>query len=481
MFKTLRGQLVLSHILPSLVVIPLMGIALVFFLESTFILPRLENQLADEAVLITNFARVKPEIFNDVQLARSLLEDVGLETATRLMILDPEGRLLASSDAEDDSRLNQVLAIDAIKQVQDGTIAKELDFSRGLHGEVVDIFAPVIDLEGRLIGIIRVSYRFATIADQLMEVRYLIMGILLIGILLSAVLGVLLAINIDYPIRKVSHAVFDLARGTRVDPLPEQGPAEIQVLQKAVNFLVTRLRDLEQNRHQLLANLIHEIGRPLGSLRITIQLLRSGSKVDPPVLDELLEGMEMQTSILRRLLEDLSQLHDQLVGSLELKLETVNLSEWLPVILHSERDAALRKGLQWKVDIPGNLPVLEIDPQRISQVVTNLITNAIKYTPRGESVSASAGEQDKMVWIRISDTGPGIPVDEQQKIFDPFFRGTQKQRIKQGMGLGLSISRDFVEAHHGRLQVESTHGLGSSFTIWLPEVREFSDLSELRG
>ena len=119
MFKTLRGQLVLSHILPSLVVIPLMGIALVYFLESTFILPRLEDQLADEAILITNFARAKPEIFNDVQLARSLLEDLGLQTATRLMILDPEGRLLASSDAEDDSRLNQVLADNAIEQAQD--------------------------------------------------------------------------------------------------------------------------------------------------------------------------------------------------------------------------------------------------------------------------------------------------------------------------------------------------------------------------
>lgn len=479
MLKTLRGQLILSHILPSLVIIPVMGIALVYFLESKIILPSIEQQLIDDGIVIAKIALNDPQLFQDSQISQSLLQALELETRTRVMIINPEGRMLASSNPSDAAQLNQFIEHPDLQVALGGKLTHHIDFSQTLHGNIVDVFTPVIDNSGQLLGVIRLSYRFTTVAEQLMGLRTMILAILLIGTIFSAILGFILALNINHPIQDVTQAIFDLASGTRADPLPEEGTLEIKTLQHAANFLVTRLRELEQNRHQLLANLIHEVGRPLGSLRTSIQVLRRGAKEDPQVLDELLEGMETNTSILGRLLDDLSHLHDHLIGSLEIKLEPVNLSKWLPVILHSGREEALRKGLQWHMDFPENLPMLEIDPQRISQTISNLVSNAIKYSSKGDSVSVCAGQQEKMVWIRVSDTGPGIPVEEQQKIFDPFFRGTQKRRIKQGMGLGLSISRDLVEAHNGKLQVESTPGLGSHFTIWLPIVRDFSDLAEM--
>lgn len=478
MLRTLRRQLIVSHILPSLVIIPLMGIALVYFLESRFILPRLEKQLSDEAMVIASIARGEPQLFTDSERAQSLLETINLESATRVMLIDSAGKLVASSNPEDVPRLHQVVDHPGIYTAQDGMISRHLDFSRSLHGDVVDVFAPVTGSEGQILGIVRISYRFTTVAEELLGLRSLILVILMAGVAASAILGYILALNIDRPIQDVTQAIFDLARGARADALPEEGALEIKTLQRAANFLVTRLHELEQSRRQLLANLVHEVGRPIGSLRMSVQVLRSGAKEDPKVLDELLEGMETETSLLRRLLEDLSHLHDQLVGTIELNLEIVNPSDWLLTILPSDREAALQKGLQWEVNIPEKLPALEIDAQRLAQAVGNLLANAIKYTPEGGAVAVSAGEQSNMVWIRVNDNGPGIPQEEQQKIFVPFYRGTQNRRIIQGMGLGLSISQDIIDAHHGRLQVDSKPGHGSQFTIWLPILRQVSEIPE---
>jgi signal transduction histidine kinase len=109
-----------------------------------------------------------------------------------------------------------------------------------------------------------------------------------------------------------------------------------------------------------------------------------------------------------------------------------------------------------------------VDPDRLAQVVGNLLSNAIKYTPPRGTVSLDAGVEGEEVWIRISDTGPGISPEEQERIFAPFYRSRPGRRFPQGMGLGLSIASTLVAAHGGRLKLDSAPGLGSRFTVWLP-------------
>ena len=98
----------------------------------------------------------------------------------------------------------------------------------------------------------------------------------------------------------------------------------------------------------------------------------------------------------------------------------------------------------------------------------NLLSNAIKYTPPGGQVSVEAGRKDGEIWVRVSDTGPGIPPEEQEQVFTPFYRSQARRRFPQGMGLGLSIAREVVLAHGGHLELDSTPGLGSQFTVYLP-------------
>jgi signal transduction histidine kinase len=242
----------------------------------------------------------------------------------------------------------------------------------------------------------------------------------------------------------------------------------MQVLARSVNSLVARLRSLEQARRHLLANLVHELGRPLGALHSAIEALLGGADKDPGLRQELLIGMEDETDRLRRLLDDLSGLNDQVLGALELDRRAIALGEWLTHSLGPWREAAQDKGLLWKVTVSPDLPVLNADPDRLGQVLGNLLSNAIKYTPADGAVSVDAGVEGEMAWIRVSDTGPGISPEEQRRIFDPFYRSQPGRRFPQGMGLGLSIARDVVIAHGGRLEVDSAPGLGSRFTVFLP-------------
>jgi signal transduction histidine kinase len=286
--------------------------------------------------------------------------------------------------------------------------------------------------------------------------------------------GLLLALNMERPIRRVTLAIYGLSRGEWSGSLSEQGPQEIRLLLRAVNTLVGKLRSLEQARRQLLANLVHELGRPLGAVHSAIRALMGRSGGDAGIRQELLGGIEQEILRLERLLDDLAQLHDQVLGTLELDRQPVALSSWLEQVLVPWREAAGSKNLTWQTDVPADLPTLEIDPVRLGQAVGNLVSNAIKYTPEQGLVTITAGHENETVWIRVSDTGRGIPKEEQAKIFTPLYRGQTGVRFPQGMGLGLSIAHDLVVAHGGRIEVESELERGSQFTIWLPSSPEVS-------
>jgi signal transduction histidine kinase len=236
----------------------------------------------------------------------------------------------------------------------------------------------------------------------------------------------------------------------------------------SVNILVERLRSLEALRRRSLANIVHELGRPLGAINTATYVLRQGAGDDPEVRDELLAGIENAVLNMEPLLNDLAQLYGQGQGSIQLNVQPVDLNEWLLPSLLPWRTVAREKGLTWQADFAEDLPVVEIDPDRMNQVIGNLISNAIKYTPQGGAVTVTADADPGMINIAVCDTGPGIDLEEQERIFEPFYRSQAHRRFPQGLGLGLTIARDLVEAHGGTLELVSTPGEGSCFTVHLP-------------
>jgi two-component system sensor histidine kinase BaeS len=468
MFRTLRGRLVLSHALPLLVIVPLMGIALVYVLETQLLLQSLSGDLLEQAQLVAEIARDNEGIWEDATQAQSFLARFAGQTTADILLISPSGVLLASSKADDVSRLGLAVELDYLEALLAGHTSQRTHYSRQLHAQVVEVAVPVADPGQGVIGAVHLSHQLASISERFVRLRSWIAGVLVGGLALGAAIGWALAVNLERPLRGVTEAVANLAGGGRSPPVAETGPQELRLLARSVNTLVARLTSLEEARRQLLANLVHELGRPLGALRSAIQALRGGADQQPDLRDELLEGMDSEVGRLHRLVDDLAGLHGQVLGTLELHREPTEVGDWLAHLLAPWRQAARAKGVHWQESLLAQLPTLEIDPDRTAQALGNLLSNAVKFTPAGGTVSVGAGVEGELCWIRVADTGPGIPLEEQRRIFEPFYRSGAGPRFPQGMGLGLSIARDLVGAHGGYLDLDSVPGQGSRFTIWLP-------------
>jgi signal transduction histidine kinase len=477
MFRTLRSRLILSQVIPLLVIIPIMGVALANLIETRVLLPSLSRALMTNAVLLSNVAGNDQELWSNPLYAEYYLTHLRKNINARVMLLTPNGQLMASSDPTDAQNLGLVLDFEGVAKARAGQVASYIYSKISSPSEVIDVFVPVIDQNSRMVGILRMSYTYNTIYSELVQSRYVIVGIMAVGLLLGIILGWSLALNLSKPIRQVTQAINDLAHGNPQSQVIARGPEEIQLLAQSFNSLSERLSSLEKARRQLLANLVHELGRPLGAIRSAIQALAGGAGNDPQLLQDLTTGMDDQAARLQHLLEDLAHLHEQVLGTLELEYQPVALSDWLYKVLRPWQTAAHDKHLEWQIDIAPDLPVISIDPDRLAAAVENLVSNAIKYTHSGGKVRVNTTVEGPEVLIRVMDNGSGVGVDEQQKIFEPFYRGNQGKRFKQGMGLGLTIARDLVEAHGGSISLESEPDNGSTFTIHLPLARNEPPIS----
>jgi two-component system sensor histidine kinase BaeS len=468
MLNTLRRRFIVSHVLPLLEIIPLIGIALVYILETQVLLPSLASEVNDQAYLAARLAAYQPAIWSDSALAQGFVDQLHSRMTERVMLLDKTGHLLASSDPADSARAGQLVIPPDLSDVLAGKTSVRTAYSQRLHAEVVDVWAPVLDSDRQVLGLVRLTHQLINVYERFLRLRYLVAGVLAAGLFLGVAAGWALAVDLASPLQRATRAVSQLASGQRLTPLQEEGPEEIRLLLRSFNTLSERLQTLEQNRRQLLANLVHELGRPLGALHSAIQALMGGADKDAALSQELLRGMDEEIDRLRRLLNDLAHLRDQVTSTLDIVRRPTSLSDWLPSVLVSREIAARAKGLHWQVAVPADLPTVSVDPDRLAQAVDNLVNNAIKYTPPEGAITIGAGVESQQVWIRVSDTGPGISPEEQARIFTPFYRGRTSDHQSPGMGLGLGIARDLVVAHDGRLEVQSTPGQGSHFTIWLP-------------
>lgn len=468
MLDTLRRRFVASHTLPLLLIIPLAGFALIYAAETQILIPNLAREVEGQTILLAEIASEHPEIWSDREDAQSFVERVKPYLVARVMLLDAGGKLLASSDPADAARTGQMLEHPSLSTVQSGEISLRTDYSQNLQSEVVDALVPVVTPDRRVIGMVRLTHRLESVYADFLRLRSIVIAILSVALLVGVILGLALALNLERPLRRVTRAVYELAYGQELKPLPEEGPREVRWLLRAFNILVERLKALEESRRKLLTNLVHELGTPLGALNSGLQALRGGADEDAALRQELLLGMQVEIRQLRRLTDDLAELSNELSGGLALNPRVLDLNTWLPRVLAPWREAAQVKGLNWDAPAAPLLPPLNTDSDRLAQVLNNLVSNAIKYTPAGGTVTVATGANDQGVQIRVSDTGPGIPKEEQERIFEPFYRARNAKRFSEGMGLGLTIARDLITAQGGRLTMESAPGQGTTFTIWLP-------------
>jgi signal transduction histidine kinase len=243
--------------------------------------------------------------------------------------------------------------------------------------------------------------------------------------------------------------------------VPETGMREVRTLARAFNAMSARLEETEQHRRSALADVSHELRTPLTVIQGNLEAIIDGVyPADPAHLEPILA----ETRILERLIEDLRTLTLAEVGSLVLHREPTDLRALLTDVAASHRTQAEQAGISLTVTASDDLPILEIDPARIREVISNLLTNALRHTPRDGKVELSAALAGDQVEVAVQDTGIGIPADQLDRIFDRFYRSPDSP----GSGLGLPIAKSLVEAHGGGITAASDSGVGTVIRFRLP-------------
>jgi PAS domain S-box-containing protein len=228
-----------------------------------------------------------------------------------------------------------------------------------------------------------------------------------------------------------------------------------------------RLRELDGMKDEFIGLVSHELRTPLTSIIGYVRLLRD-SRTSEVNADQYAEVIQRNSQRLLRLVEDLLFLSQTHSGTVSVELRSVDLGEIAQSAVEEMRPEAERKHIALAFS-PACAPRLPADATRIAQLLGNLISNAVKFTPNGGKVEVRVGtDRDKAV-LEVADTGVGIPAADRDRIFGRFFRSaTATQQMIPGTGLGLTIAKNIVAAHHGTITVDSDEGRGSTFRIWLP-------------
>ena len=280
---------------------------------------------------------------------------------------------------------------------------------------------------------------------------------------LALILGAILASTISRPVQELTAATKVLAGGDLGLQVPVRTQDEIGELAQSFNKMSADLAHSNQLRRQMTADIAHDLRTPLSVILGYSEALADGKLPGTP---ETYDAMHRQAQHLNRLIEDLRTLSLADAGQLSLVRRPVEPRGLLEHTALAYLPAAEARGVRLTLESIDAPPIM-VDPDRILQVLGNVVSNAIRHTPEGGNVVLSAVRDGRYAVLRVRDSGPGIPAEDLPHIFDRFYRGDKMRSPDGASGLGLAIARSLVEAHEGRIAVENAPG-GALFAIFLP-------------
>jgi two-component system OmpR family sensor kinase/two-component system sensor histidine kinase BaeS len=285
--------------------------------------------------------------------------------------------------------------------------------------------------------------------------------VMLLSIVVIVTITVRMLRRISMPLDDMHAAATRLADGDYSVRVVEKGPPEVRSLARAFNNMAARLHQADEQRRTLLADTTHELLTPLTVVHGNLEGMLDGLY---PANEDTLRGLLDEVVLLERLVEDLRTLALAESGALQLKKEPTDLMPYLRDTADGFQPQAESAGVSITVDAPADLPLVEIDPGRMHQVLANLLNNALRYSPAGGRIALRCERDDGKALISIQDDGPGIPETDLQKIFDRFYKSADSG----GMGLGLAIAKHLVSAHGGSIWAENAPERGTIMHISLP-------------
>jgi signal transduction histidine kinase/DNA-binding response OmpR family regulator len=420
----------------------------------------------------------------------------------RVVIMHVNGKILFdSADADDigrhpsdpdaDRRVEGAERLEAIKRLE----AVPLRGRNASGEETLEIIAPYIEDWGRHSLSVAYHVSYKKLGPAIRRLIYATGGLTLVSILASVLVAVALASRITSPLEELTAGAKSIAEGNFDRPLGIKSGDELQILAETFTYMTERLKhnveqleesnkklaaaneelkELDRLKSDLLANVSHELRTPLTAIKGYTDYILDGKL--GPVTEKQERGLVVVQRNLERLSKSINALLDfsrMEMGRITLNIQPFNLSQLADSILTTLRSELEKKKITFTSQVPLDLPPVIADREKLSQVIENLVINALKFTPEGGRITLAASRDDLMgrpaAEIRISDTGIGIPAGQVGKIFNRFHQvdGSTTRRFG-GVGLGLAIVKSILDAHAAPVVVESEVGRGTSFRFTLP-------------
>jgi signal transduction histidine kinase len=285
-----------------------------------------------------------------------------------------------------------------------------------------------------------------------------------VGLLVAAALAWYLSRRITKPVEALASAADQIAEGHYDVEVPVvRSRDEIGHLASRFGQMAERLQEADELERNFLMTVSHELRTPLTAIRGHVEALREGVAEDPASRAASLEVIAAEAARLERLVGDVIDLAKLDTRRFTLRNDEVDMARLLEQAYTSFTEQARQRGIDYTNEIRAR-PVIVADGDRVLQIISNLLSNAFRWTPDGGRVELALEQENGAVSVAVEDSGPGIPKDEQDRIFRPFF-----SRDGGGTGLGLAIARELASAHGGRILLDSTLGEGTTFTLVLPQ------------
>jgi len=288
----------------------------------------------------------------------------------------------------------------------------------------------------------------------------------LLAIALALLITFLVSRRILAPVKALTVTARRLGQGDFSQRVQCEEKGELGELTGTFNSMARDLERAERLQRNMVADVAHELRTPLSNIRGYLEAVRDG--VIKPDVDTI-RSLDEEAALLSRLVDDLQELSLAEAGALKLNHQIEDIHNVIKQTVAMKQTQAAAKGLFISIELPDKLPLVNIDSQRISQVLRNLLENAIAHTENGGTIMVTAEKQDNWVKVSVTDTGEGIPAEELPNIFERFYRvDKSRTRATGGSGLGLTIAKSLVEAHGGKIEVQSEIGKGSRFIFTVP-------------
>ena len=465
MFTSLRARLWLTYAIIILLILTIVGLGIFVYIIRNPVVDRQAIQKLDFA--LTLMKRQLNERNITLDRSREFIYRISDSLAFRALLFDSEKNLIIDTQPDNSSII--LSSIDGTKASrgrvndQDGKTWLYVSWTYQ-KGEVLVLATP---RQGG-IQLIRSPLLRQILREDFLP-AFLRAG--LIAFFLAIIFAVWMGNWIASPLKEIEHASQSVSQGD-YRQIPPKGPDEVKALANAYNEMVDRVQASQQSQRDFVANVSHELKTPLTSIQGFSQAIQDGTVQSGEPLTKAAGIIQTEAERMYRLVVDLLDLARFDAGTLKLERKALDLNQILKHVVNQLIPQAAKAQVQLLLK-SNPLPTVVGDEDRLAQVFTNIIDNAIKHTPAGGDVSVLVFLDGDYAVIRIRDSGEGIPQEHLSRIFERFYKvdGSRKKDGEPGTGLGLAIAQQIIQAHDGMITVQSDSEVGSEFEVRIPIVK----------